>query len=153
MHYVEQIGKKFNRIRKQNWSAPTIMAVFILSCMLIIFSLESLGLANKEKNLDYRINTPEKIIKAVSNDIGSKNNHSCQAIPSACDYDSSNLRENYSFDNSKLKLFTAKNREEHLLEIQMILIEGAKYQFLYENNFTENDSYFNSEDLFSFFDI
>jgi hypothetical protein len=42
---------KFNT---QNWSAPKKMTVFILICMILVFSFESLGLTNKEGNLDIR---------------------------------------------------------------------------------------------------
>jgi hypothetical protein len=150
-YYVSQLGKKFNRIRKKNWSAPTIMAAFILSCMLIIYSFESLGLSNKEKNLDYRISTPEKIIKVISNDITSKN-----YIPCSNECNQTRLEDkadNNLFDSNKFKIFTAKNKEEHLLEIQSILLEGAKYQYLYENNNVYKEDYFNYQDLYSFFDI
>jgi hypothetical protein len=51
--------KKANQFRKQNWSAPTIMTVFIIICMIVIYSVECLGLANKEKNLEFRHITPE----------------------------------------------------------------------------------------------
>lgn len=51
---TKALYRKFNQLRKQNWSAPTIMSVFIIICMGCIFSLESLGLLNKEKNLNYR---------------------------------------------------------------------------------------------------
>jgi hypothetical protein len=53
---------KVNRIRKQNWSAPTIMSTFIFVSMMIIFSFETLGLTNKDKNLELRSITPEKRI-------------------------------------------------------------------------------------------
>ena len=61
MHYANQVASKFNRIRKKNWSAPTIMAAFIIVCMIIVYSFESLGLAKREKNLDYRSTAPERI--------------------------------------------------------------------------------------------
>lgn len=38
----------------KSWSAPTFMTVFICICMIIIFSFESLGLTNKDKNLEFR---------------------------------------------------------------------------------------------------
>ena len=53
---------KAKYIRKQNWSAPTIMSVFIIICMIIVFSFETMGLANKERNLEFRHTTPEKSI-------------------------------------------------------------------------------------------
>jgi hypothetical protein len=150
-HYVSQLGKKFNRIRKKNWSAPTIMGVFIISCMIIIYSFESLGLSNKEKNLDYRISTPEKIIKTISYDITSKNSPLCH---DDCNQTSlQDKADNNLFDSNKFRIFTAKNKEEHLLEIQSILFEGAKYQYFYENNYLDNEDYFNHENLYSFFDI
>jgi hypothetical protein len=52
--------RKANQIRKQNWSAPTIMSAFIIVCMIVVYSFESVGLLNKEKNLDFRSTTPEK---------------------------------------------------------------------------------------------
>ncbi len=58
--FGNQIARKAYQIRKQNWSAPTIMSAFIIVCMIIVYSFESLGLAQKEKNLDFRITTPEK---------------------------------------------------------------------------------------------
>ena len=52
--------RKANQFRKQNWSAPTIMGVFIIICMMVIFSFETLGLSQKHKNLDMRVTAPEK---------------------------------------------------------------------------------------------
>lgn len=49
--------RKFNQIRKQNWSAPAVMSVFIVSCMLVVFSLETVGLLKREKNLEVRHRT------------------------------------------------------------------------------------------------
>lgn len=59
MMFSRNLMKKANQIRKQNWSAPTIMSVFIVCSMILVFSFESIGLLNKEKNLDFRITTPE----------------------------------------------------------------------------------------------
>ena len=52
MIYANRLIRKANQIRKQNWSAPSIMAAFIIVCMIIIYSFEKLGLAKKEKNLE-----------------------------------------------------------------------------------------------------
>ena len=60
MRLSQAFIKKANYIRKQNWSAPTTMSAFIIVCMIVIYSFESIGLLNKEKNLDYRLTTPEK---------------------------------------------------------------------------------------------
>jgi hypothetical protein len=58
--FSKNFMRKANQFRKQNWSAPTIMTVFIIICMVIIYSMESLGLANKDRNLEFRYTTPEK---------------------------------------------------------------------------------------------
>lgn len=55
-------SKKINSVRRQNWSAPAIMSAFLLISMIIIFSFETLGLSNKDKNLEVRTFTPEKRI-------------------------------------------------------------------------------------------
>ncbi len=54
-----KVSIKLNQLRKKNWSAPTIMSVFILISMIIVFSFEAIGLAKKEKNLEFRMTTPE----------------------------------------------------------------------------------------------
>jgi hypothetical protein len=58
--------RKFNQIRKQNWSAPALMSVLIIISMICIFSLESLGLLNNTKNLNHRLTTPELSIKILN---------------------------------------------------------------------------------------
>ena len=57
--------RKANQIRKQKWSAPAVMGAFILICMLLVFGFETLGMLQKEKNLDYRIVTPERSNKFI----------------------------------------------------------------------------------------
>jgi len=51
--------KLFEYFNKQRWSAHTIFGMFIFICMIIVFSFETIGLAQKEKNIDLRIMTPE----------------------------------------------------------------------------------------------
>jgi hypothetical protein len=48
--------QRANRLRKRKWSAPAVMSAFILICMIVVFSFESIGILNKEKNLEYRHN-------------------------------------------------------------------------------------------------
>lgn len=59
------IIKKAVDFKKQNCSAPFTLTVILLTSLIIIFSFESIGLLRKEKNLDYRIQTPEQSIKLV----------------------------------------------------------------------------------------
>jgi len=54
MKLGDMLSTKNRNVRKSNWSAPTTMGVFILICMIIIFSFETIGLANKEINLEHR---------------------------------------------------------------------------------------------------
>jgi hypothetical protein len=120
MYYAAQFGKKINRIRKKNWSAPTIMGAFILTCMIIIYSFEYLGLTNKEKNLDHRITNPENLIKVVSNTV-KINRHIQENTPPE------NLGSTY------FKFLTQKDKEKHLIEMKNILLEAAEHQYNYEN--------------------
>ena len=122
MNYAAQFGKKINRIRKKNWSAPTIMAAFILTCMIIIYSFESLGLTNKEKNLDYRISSPEKLIKVVSNEVKINKNADMMGANNSSE----------SFGSTYFKFLTQKDKEKHLMEMKSILMEAAEHQYNYE---------------------
>ena len=60
------IIKKAHDFKKQNCSAPFTLTVFLITSLIIIFSFESIGLLRKEKNLDYRINSPEISIKLMN---------------------------------------------------------------------------------------
>lgn len=48
------LDSKFNK-----WSAPGVMSVFLIICLLVIFSFETLGLTNKEKNVELRVTNLE----------------------------------------------------------------------------------------------
>lgn len=48
---IDYINKKYKVYRKQSWSAPMLMSVLIISFMLLVFSLEQIGLLNNEVNL------------------------------------------------------------------------------------------------------
>jgi hypothetical protein len=47
--------RKFNRLRKQNWSAPAAMSFVCIIFMFFIFCFENLGLLNKNNNLMVRL--------------------------------------------------------------------------------------------------
>lgn len=115
--------RKFNQIRKQNWSAPAKMSVFIIICMLCIFSLESLGLLHKEKNLNFRVSGPESSIKLLSEEMKTLENQ--------------NMNEN-SIDKSNE---TSGINGKHISEISKIekengikdiLLTAASYQVDYD---------------------
>ena len=118
MKFVESASRKFNQIRKMNWSAPAIMSAFIVVCMIIIYGFELIGLANKEKNLLFRTPTPEKIIKSVS--------------------------KNYEKLN-KCVVFRNEiymNKEEKIENIMRILWEGVLNQNEYIKNIVNNEKEF-----------
>ncbi len=60
MLFTKSFLRKANQYRKRKWSAPTVMGAFIFICMILVFGFETLGIAQKEKNLDYRIATPDR---------------------------------------------------------------------------------------------
>ena len=125
MKFTKAIIKKANHLRKKNWSAPTIMSVFIIICMMIIFSFETLGLANKEKNLDYRHTTPEKSKQLLNIGIKTVSEHISETGSS--NYEISNeIITNKLID--KLKFLTERSKEETMEKMLKILNEGAKYQ-------------------------
>lgn len=49
-------GRRFNL---NNWSAPAIMSAFLFICMIVIFSIENIGLSNREKNVELRVTSLE----------------------------------------------------------------------------------------------
>lgn len=57
---MQNLIRKAYQIRKKNWSAPAKMTAFIIFCMFMVYSFESIGLLNKERNIDYRLISPEK---------------------------------------------------------------------------------------------
>ncbi len=120
-----KIVKKVNQIRKKNWSAPTIMSAFLFACMIFIYSFESMGLLNKEKNLDWRISTPERVIKTVG-EIKVKD------VVTSSKEGLSEISEKVLID--KLKKVTAKNKEENYEQMMKILIDGANNQIQYITN-------------------
>jgi hypothetical protein len=92
----------------ERWSAPKKMTLFILICMIVVFSFESLGLTNKEGNLEIR-----KASVILVQTEGKEINHSPHS-----DIPTQNLAE-------KLTSITQKTREEKKEKMFQMLIEGA----------------------------
>jgi hypothetical protein len=59
---MNNLIKKVNQFRKQNWSAPSVMTAFIIISMFMVYSFETIGILNKERNIDFRVSSPEKSI-------------------------------------------------------------------------------------------
>ena len=114
-----KVLKRINYLRWKTWSAPTTMTVFIIICMTIVFSLESLGLFNKDRNLEIRRVTKIKLKNQVK---------------------TSNSDEILHF----LKKLSESNKLESLIRTHEILFKSAKEQCNYNNDFVYNNlSYFN----------
>lgn len=54
MQSKEYFKIKARKIAKQTWAGPGKFGVFIVICIIIIATFESLGLSNREKNLELR---------------------------------------------------------------------------------------------------
>lgn len=131
--------RKFNQFRKQNWSAPTTMSVFIIICMIWIFSLESLGLLHKEKNLSYRVAGPEGTIKLLSEEMKISETKVCKD----CDEEiliksEEELGEMAALSSQKVLL---QSREERILSMNNILLSAAGNQIYYEFNTDSLEEY------------
>lgn len=135
--------RKFNQFRKQNWSAPTTMSVFIIICMICIFSLEKIGLLHKEKNLSIRFSNPEVINQILPN------------------YNLNSLEE---FEK-QIKLLNKENELASLTKetqnnlINEIILNAAYNQIIYETKIlgikTNESIEINNNDntILSFFDV
>ena len=60
MFDTKTLIRKANQLRKKNWSAPTIMTAFIIFSMFMVYSFETIGILNKDRNIDFRMTSPEK---------------------------------------------------------------------------------------------
>ena len=114
------IYQNFNRIRKQNWSAPAVMSVFILICMICIFSFESIGLLNNARNINYRLSPSSELKIKLFMEEGSnaKKTHLLHKKV-----------EITSIENEHLKSHALK---EKLNAVNDILFDAAKAQLSYE---------------------
>merc|ERR1711934_483610 len=111
MMFANKIVRKANQIRKQNWSAPSVMSAFIIFCMFMVYSFETIGILNKDRNIDFRITTPETNIKTYNK----INKISSNVI------------------NFSGEIISDKNREENLEKIRQIMLDGAMEQIQLES--------------------
>ena len=133
MKIAKNSFKKLCQLRKKNWSAPAIISVFILICMIIVYSFESLGLLNKEKNLDMRFSNPESLIKTSYKDL---------RVIYSDKFDSHHINPNSEenthlkkdFVMNKINIHSKKNKETYIETINKILIEGAISQIRFESS-------------------
>ena len=131
LHTARKYLKKINSIKHKNWSAPAIMSGFLILCMIIVFSFESLGLTNKEINLIHRQATQEKMIKFLSDDIRYFRNHNFSQIDST---DSIKEFPNSDSNMSSISSISSKEniKEMNQIRIFRILLDGAEEQMKFE---------------------
>lgn len=144
MKIAKNTLKKLSQLRKKNWSAPAIISAFILTMMIIVYSFESIGLLNKERNLDMRLSNPESLIKTSYKDlkeIYSDKFDSHQINPTS--EENAHLKKDFVLN--KINIHSKKSKEIYIETINKILIEGAISQIRFErsvssnNNNTQND--------------
>lgn len=155
MLFSKSFLRKANQFRKQKWSAPTVMGVFILICMMLVFGFESLGIAQKEKNLDYRIVTPEKcksnffyfllilVIETITKD----------KISSISKNKANPTNKDLEVVSERIKVLTMKNKEEQTEQLMNMLVKGAHDQINYLKDTQEYMDANLEEDDKSFLDI
>lgn len=122
MQSREYIKNKARKLAKQTWAGPGKFGVFILLCIMIVATFETLGLSNREKNLEFRsvqkivipINTVEKNLIEVND---------------AFEPDSSSF-------NEKLRISTQIDLNNKIIEREKILLNGAMEQNIFENQYS-----------------
>lgn len=136
MQSKEYFKNKARKLAKQTWAGPGKFGVFIVLCIIIVATFESLGLSNREKNLEMRtvqnivIPVSDKVIVDVGNSI--EVNHELQ---------------------EKLKISASIDFQKKILERENILLYGAVEQYLFEHQSYINnyESVTSQEDKTKFF--
>jgi hypothetical protein len=139
MQSREYLKNKARKIAKQTWAGPGKFGVFIVLCIMVVATFESLGLSNREKNLELR-SVPNIIIPVtdkVSLDTLDQNKN---------DAKSESFQE-------KLKQSAHIDFEKKILERENILLYGAVDQYLFEHkNYIKNyESVTSQEEKTKFF--
>ena len=125
MQSREYIKNKARKLAKQTWAGPGKFGVFILLCILVVATFESLGLSNREKNLEFR--SVQKIVIPIN-----KMERNIVEIQESSESNSNLL-------NERLKISTQIDLNKKILGREKILLNGAMEQNIYENNHVIND--------------
>ena len=116
MQSKEFFKNKVRKLAKQTWAGPGKFGVFIVLCIIVVATFESLGLSNREKNLEMR--TVQNIVIPVSDKIIIEVEQANEA--------NMELQE-------KLKISTSIDFQKKILERENILLYGAVEQYLFEH--------------------
>jgi len=132
----EYIKNKAKRIAKQTWAGPGKFAVFIVLCIFVVATFESLGLSNREKNIEFRNLSNMVIATEGTEEISYADLNKPTKIKNL---DTEEL-------NQKIKISTLKNIEDKNLERGKMLLNAAVDQYIYENDETESLKFLSQEE-------
>ena len=108
---------------KKTLAGPGKFAIFILISIIIIFSIELMGLSNKESNLEIRLINKRVIPVMKIKEKNSKKFH--------------NDKKNSNTFDDKLKISTQIDNSRRILMRENILVSGAFEQNNFENLYPE----------------
>ena len=130
MQSKEYLKNKARQFAKHTWAGPGKFGVFIILCIIVVATFESLGLSNREKNLEVR--NVQNIVFPVTiiNDKTKK-----EVLESIM----KNENPNTDSLNEKLKISAVLDFERKSAERESLLIYAALDQYLYENNYVVNN--------------
>jgi len=130
MQSKEYLKNKARKLAKQTWAGPGKFGVFIVLCIIVVATFESLGLSNRERNLEMR--TVQNIVIPVTDKITIETDH--------------NQIEANAELQEKIKQSTYIDFQKKILERENILLYGAVDQYLFEHqNYIKNFEYSSSE--------
>lgn len=113
-------GTYIRRKINKDLSSPELISLFLVVCLIVIFSLESVGLIGVKKSVS-------SIPMAVPVKIETKDSNNSQIL-----LDKSNL----SFSKTSTKLSKMKELED--LRVSSLLLEAAENQTKYERTLKKN---------------
>ena len=124
---------KARRFAKQTWAGPGRFGVFILLCLVVVATFESLGLSNRERNLELR--NVQSVVMPI------------ELTPDKMSFDATENVNHIKIENfqEKLKQSAQIDFEKKNLERENILIYGTVDQYLFEHqNYIQNYDGLNS---------
>jgi len=126
----EYIKNKAIRVARISCAGPGKFAVFILLCIIVIATFESLGLSNRERNIEFR-NLSNMVIALNSKDNTQFSYTDLNQSDKIKNLDSLEL-------NQRLRVITQKDFEDKNIERSKMLLNAAVDQYIYEKDKSEN---------------
>lgn len=119
MQSKEYFKNKARKLAKQTWAGPGKFGVFIVLCIIVVATFESLGLSNREKNLEFR--SVHNIVIPVAEKV------------SLDSVDQNKNEANVESLQEKIKQSAHIDFQKKILERENILLFGAVDQYLFEH--------------------